>query len=151
MIVSPNRTSCLIESLVELWDASVRASHHFLTDENIRNLTLFVRDALFEIDTLLVAYEHNHPIGFIGIEVLKIEMLFVSPDYFGKGFGKCLVKQAVEQYGVIYVDVNEQNPKALGFYNSLGFKGFDRTKVDGQGNPFPIIKMKLEFLDTQVK
>ena len=43
---------------------------------------------------------------------------------------------------VKYVDVNEQNPQAVGFYNHMGFKVFKKSELDEQGNPFPILHMK---------
>lgn len=52
---------------------------------------------------------------------------------------------AIRDYGCIYVDVNEQNPKARNFYRHLGFREYERTEYDEQGRPFPIIKMKLHI------
>lgn len=138
------RTDDLVNVLVGLWDKSVRASHHFLAEVDIRHLTPFVGEAIRGVETLLVMYQGNRPLAFMGVENRKIEMLFVAPGCFGNGFGKQLVRIAIEQYGVCYVDVNEQNPQAEGFYRHLGFRTFERTETDGQGNPFPILKMKLE-------
>lgn len=138
------RTDVLVNALVELWEASVRASHHFLAEVDIRHLTPFVGEAIRGVETLLVMYQGNRPLAFMGVENRKIEILFVAPGCFGNGFGKQLVRIAIEQYGVCYVDVNEQNPQAEGFYRHLGFRTFERTETDGQGNPFPILKMKLE-------
>ena len=70
-------------------------------------------------------------------------MLFVSPVHFGEGIGKRLVSIAIQEHGATLVDVNEQNPKAAGFYEHLGFKTFRRDAVDDQGNPFPILRMSL--------
>lgn len=138
------RTDDLVNVLVGLWDKSVRASHHFLAEVDIRHLTPFVGEAIRGVETLLVLYQGSRPVAFMGVENRKIEMLFVAPDCFGNGFGKQLVRIAIEQYGVCYVDVNEQNPQAEGFYRHLGFRTFERTETDGQGNPFPILRMKLE-------
>lgn len=138
------RTDDLVNALVGLWDKSVRASHHFLAEVDIRHLTPFVGEAIRGVETLLVLYQGSRPVAFMGVENRKIEMLFVAPDCFGNGFGKQLVRIAIEQYGVCYVDVNEQNPQAEGFYRHLGFRTFERTETDGQGNPFPILRMKLE-------
>lgn len=138
------RTDDLIHTLVGLWDASVRASHHFLTEEDILQLNPFVDEAIRGITTLIVSYQGSRPVAFLGIEGEKIEMLFVSPNCFGKGIGKQLVRTAIEHYHIRYVDVNEQNPQAEGFYRHLGFHTFERTETDGQGNPFPILRMKLE-------
>ena len=137
------RTDDLIHTLVGLWDASVRASHHFLTEKDILQLTPFVDEAIRSITSLIVSYQGSLPVAFLGIEGEKIEMLFVSPNCFGKGMGKQLVRTAIEHYHIHYVDVNEQNPQAEGFYRHLGFHTFERTETDEQGNPFPILKMKL--------
>ena len=137
------RTEELILSLLNLWKESVKASHHFLTESDIHNLIPDVCLALKSVEELVVLYYKNAPAGFIGIEDKKVEMLFILPDYFGCGFGKRLMDIAIRDYGCIYVDVNEQNPKARNFYRHLGFQEFERTESDAQGRPFPIIKMKL--------
>lgn len=139
-----DRTDGLINSLTSLWEVSVRATHHFLAEEDIQKLIPFVKMALRTIKNLTVVFESRTPIAFMGIDGDKIEMLFVLPDYFGKGVGKELTTLAITDHGVQYVDVNEQNPGAAGFYRRIGFEVFKRTEWDEQGNPFPILKMKLE-------
>lgn len=139
---NPDRTDILVEVLMTLWEASVRATHRFLTEEDIYKLVPFVRKGLLGIETLIVTYDGEKPVAFMGIDAAKIGMLFVSPEYFGKGFGKELVTLAINN-GAKYVDVNEQNPQAAGFYRHLGFEVFERTESDEQGNPFPLLKMRL--------
>lgn len=141
--INPERNGGLTDALTALWEASVRATHHFLTEEDIRALVPFVREGLSGIGILAIAYDGDTPVAFMGIEGDKIEMLFVAPACFGKGIGRELVELATAQYGVRYVDVNEQNPQAAGFYRRLGFEVFERTATDGQGNPFPVLKMRL--------
>ena len=142
IIINPDRTNVLIDALITIWEASVRATHHFLSEDDIQKLTPFVKMGLSGVETLVVARDNENPTAFLGIEASKIEMLFVSPDYFGKGFGRELAKLGISQYCVRYVDVNEQNLQAIGFYEHIGFKVFQRTEFDEQGNPFPILKMK---------
>lgn len=79
--------------------------------------------------------------GFIGVSDTNIEMLFVSPDYFGQSIGKQLANFAIENLNASKVDVNEKNPQAIGFYEHIGFKKVGRSDLDGQGNPFPLIHM----------
>jgi len=79
--------------------------------------------------------------GFIGVAQSNIEMLFVRPEFFSRGIGRCLVNFALENLGVSKVDVNEQNPKAVKFYEKMGFEQVGRSELDGQGNPFPLIHM----------
>lgn len=143
IIVNPDRIHTLIEELTILWEASVRATHHFLTEDDIQKLIPFVKTGLSGVETLVVAYDNHRPVAFMGIDADKIEMLFVSPDCLGKGIGKGLAELGIAQYGVRYVDVNEQNPQATGFYRHIGFEVFERTESDEQGNPFPILKMRI--------
>ena len=143
VVYRENRDAALISSMVSLWEKSVKASHDFLSEVDIKNLVPVVKIAIKEIENFIILYHGDIPVGFIGIEQRKIEMLFVSPEYFGCGFGKELVDIAIKDYGCIFVDVNEQNPKARDFYYRMGFRQYERTDIDEQGNPFPIIKMKL--------
>lgn len=153
---APERSSKVIQSLQSLWKDSVRATHHFLSENDIAHLTPIVREAIKEIPILYVACKRNEtngmtPIAFMGIAAEKIEMLFVAPNHFGQGIGKRLVGLAIQNHQAVFVDVNEQNPKAQTFYKHLGFEVFRRIATDGQGNPFPILEMKQKeiFLSTE--
>lgn len=75
----------------------------------------------------------------MGTEENRLEMLFLSPSERGKGLGKQLI-----QYGIQEVTVNEQNPQAVGFYQHLGFETYKRTECDEEGNPYPLLYMKLK-------
>lgn len=143
-IKKEQRDTALIEALTCLWENSVRASHHFLTEVDIANLKPYVKEALQAIDTLLIASEGQEYAAFCGIQDGKIEMLFAAPEFFGKGIGRQLVSIAVKDYGATLVDVNEQNPKAAGFYRHMGFEEYRRDETDDQGNPFPILRMRLK-------
>ena len=72
-----------------------------------------------------------------------MEMLFLSPDFFGKGLGKQLINFVIKEMQVNKVDVNEQNNSAVAFYKKLGFETYERTENDNQGKNYPILKMKL--------
>ena len=141
--IDTNRTSELINAITKLWERSVRASHHFLKEEDIARLREFVPYALCGIQTLAVAYDSDHPVGFIGVECGKIEMLFVEPEYFGKGIGGKLLNMAIREYGARLIDVNEQNSSALAIYRHRGYREYDRSKTDDQGQPFPILRMEM--------
>ena len=143
-ITSPIRTKDTVDTLVRLWEASVRRSHHFLPEADIRRLTPFVKSGLAHIARLYVASVQNEPPGFIGHEKNKIARLYITRQFWGRGIGKELVLMAFRKFNIRYVDVNEQNPQAEGFYRHLGFRPFERTETDGQGNPFPILKMERE-------
>ena len=141
-IEKDSRTPELIAGLLGIWEASVRASHHFLTEDDIRSLCPHAEEAIRQIETLWVVEYDDVRIGFMGIQSDKIEMLFLHPDYFRKGIGRMLIQKAVSEADVQYVDVNEQNPAAVKFYEKMGFRTFRRDSTDDQGNPFPILRMK---------
>ena len=145
------RDGGLLNSLTALWESSVRATHHFLREADIKNLKPYVTEALAGIRHLYVAADAAAPTAFIGIQDEKIEMLFVSPQHLRKGIGKRLVDMAVRNHGAAFVDVNEQNPAARAFYEKLGFVESGRTETDGQGNPFPIIEMRRKDFHIQTK
>lgn len=70
-------------------------------------------------------------------------MLFIDPEFRGKGVGRVLTKFAVKDLKIEKVDVNEQNLRAVGFYEKLGFKLIGRSELDGQGKPYPILHLKI--------
>lgn len=131
------------DELVSLWEASVRSTHDFLMERDIDGLRPFVRMALESIPLLWgMADRTGRWVAFMGIDGGKLEMLFVHPAVQGLGFGRRLAGMAVHDQGVRFVDVNEQNPKAAGFYQRLGFSVCGRSETDGQGNPFPLLHLE---------
>lgn len=141
------RDTDLLERLVLVWKESVRVSHHFLTDCDIEQLEPYVQIALREVEHLLVVFQGQYPLGFMGIQEDKIEMLFLAPECMGQGWGSRLLDEAVGPYGVTQVDVNEQNGQALRFYQQKGFQVYQRDAYDEQGNPFPVLHMRREFAE----
>lgn len=138
-----DRNPLLIEQLLEVWESSVRATHMFLSENEIKNIKEYVPQALKEIPNLFVVENENGiPVGFMGIVGQHLEMLFISDKERGKGYGKELIKYGIEKYLVNDVAVNEQNPIAKGFYVHMGFKVYKRTELDEQGNPYPLLYMR---------
>ena len=134
-----------MEEILDTWESSVRATHDFLSEEDIISIKPYVKEGAKHVGKFLCVRDEENTIkAFMGIENFKIEMLFVSDECRGKGIGKSLVEYAVKTLNVNYVDVNEQNPQALGFYEHVGFEVFKKSEFDEQGNPFPILHMKLK-------
>lgn len=141
----PARTPSLIQSLVTVWEASVRATHTFLSDAEIRQIKTYVPQALTGVAHLLVAEtETGESVAFMGMENDRLEMLFLAPQTRGQGLGKQLLQSGIQTYGVREVTVNEQNPQAVGFYQHLGFETYKRTDFDEEGNPYPLLYMRLK-------
>lgn len=136
-------TSERFNELIILWEASVRATHDFLPEETIATLRPLILSTYLPALTVHVYQDERGSIlGFTGVSASKLEMLFISPDARGQGIGKTLLMHAVTALGVTQVDVNEQNPQAVGFYLHMGFKKIGRSERDGEGNPFPLLHMQ---------
>lgn len=139
-----NRNALLLGKLLNIWERSVRATHDFLSEPEIRRIAEYVPAALREAPVLIAAEnDKGEPVAFMGIAGNKLEMLFVLPETRGKGVGKRLLLHAVGRRGIREVDVNEQNPQARGFYEHIGFRVYGRSETDDQGNPYPILHMRL--------
>ncbi|WP_052496313.1 GNAT family N-acetyltransferase [Pedobacter lusitanus] len=128
----------------ELWEASVRATHHFLNEQDIAFFKSLLLNEYFKLVSLFCIRDQDGLItGFMGIESDKLEMLFVHPRVMGKGIGKELLNHALQTFKINKVDVNEDNPQAVGFYEKMGFKTVSRSALDGMGKPFPILHMEI--------
>jgi putative acetyltransferase len=131
--------------IVEVWAASVRQTHHFLSEADIEFFAPFVRDELPQIAELAcVRDDQGQVIGFIGVEHNKVEMLFIHPLWRGQGIGRRLLEYAIKTLNAVEVDVNEQNEQAVGFYQRMGFTVSGRSELDGTGKPFPLLHMRLQ-------
>lgn len=138
------RTPRLIEALTAVWEHSVRATHHFLSESEILRIRAYVPQAVGGVAQLVAAENQaGEPVGFMGVENGRLEMLFLAPEARGCGRGGRLLRCGIEQYGVREVTVNEQNPQAVDFYAHFGFRTYRRTERDEEGGPYPLLYMRL--------
>jgi putative acetyltransferase len=134
-----------VDTLVALWERSVRATHDFLREADIDALRPLVREALSgdALELWVLTDEADVPIGFMGLVGHDIAALFLEPTHRGRGGGRRLVAHAQGlRGGQLTVDVNEQNPAARGFYEALGFVVVGRSPLDDDGRPFPLLHMR---------
>lgn len=130
--------------LLDIWLRAVRATHHFLQASDIDALLPQLRDVYLPAVELWVAVNtDDRPLGFIGFNENHVEMLFVAPELHGQGIGRALLNFGRQSRSVMSVDVNEQNPQAVGFYRHYGFIQTGRSPLDGEGRPFPLLHMSL--------
>ena len=140
-----DRTTEVIKESLEVWEDSVKATHLFLSSDDIKDIKEYVPEALKCVSHLVIIENESHqPIAFMGIDNTKLEMLFIKNSERGKGLGKKLLNYGIEKYNINELTVNEQNLNAKGFYEYMGFQTYKRTEVDEQGKPYPILYMRLE-------
>ncbi|MBJ6132451.1 acetyltransferase [Ochrobactrum sp. Q0168] len=132
-------------ALTEIWRASVRATHDFLSSDDFREIEKLVGEQYLPNVEVDVIEDDGKPVGFMGMTGNNIDSLFIAPDQRGKGIGKRLIAHAQSLNGnTLTVDVNEQNTQGVGFYRHLGFVETGRSETDDQGRPYPLLHLKLE-------
>lgn len=138
-----HREPAVMERLLAVWEDSVRATHLFLSDAEVKAIKEYVPQALGGVPHLIVAERQaGHPVAFMGVDGERLEMLFLTSAERGAGLGRELLEYGIRTYGVREVTVNEQNPQAVGFYQHMGFAAYKRTDHDEEGNPYPLLYMK---------
>jgi len=130
--------------MVSVWERSARATHHFVTATDLDYYKTRVEQIDFTAFLVYCLTNGDSVLGFIGVTDSQIETLFLDPAIIGLGFGKLLMEFALNELKADKVDVNEQNTHAVAFYAKFGFEPYDRTDLDPEGKPYPILKMKLK-------
>ena len=70
------RDEAAIQRVSFIWEKSVRATHLFLTEDDMLDISKDVDDALASVPTLLTAEnENSEPVAFMGIDGDRLEML----------------------------------------------------------------------------
>ena len=132
------------EGMTRVWLAAVRATHHFLSEEDIDFYHKRLPDLYMpHVDLYAIRNARGECRAFIGLSQEMVEMLFVHPDDMGKGYGSMLLRFACRGRGIRRVDVNEQNERALGFYLHHGFSITGRDATDSEGKPYPILHLSM--------
>ena len=133
------------EVLLDVWLRSVRATHSFVSEEELQSMIPQVRDYLAssEPELWVLRDDAGTIVGFMGMSSNKMESLFLDPEFHRRGGGRRLVRHAQALHGELTVDVNEQNSAARGFYEACGFIVEGRSELDDQGRPYPLLHMRL--------
>ena len=128
--------------VMDIWRAAVDATHDFLDPSDRDAIEAELLEFFPQVSLLLAVDSSDAPLGFMFLHDGHLEALFIDPDHHGKGIGKALIRNVLAAHPNLTVDVNEQNPKALGFYEHLGFERIGRSALDGQGRPYPLINLR---------
>ncbi len=129
--------------IMEIWESAVTATHDFLAGEDFNYFKQAIPNEYLPNLTVYLITENGQSQGFASVADGNLEMLFIHNDSRGKGLGKKLFRFMKETTALTTVDVNEQNPQAIDFYEKMGFTRSGRSEKDGSGKPYPIIHMSL--------
>ena len=131
--------------VVEVWERSVRATHHFLTENDITEIRPLVQGELENLANVFCIRDQDGSVaGFVGFDQGKLEALFVDPSWHRAGIGRRLCDYALKVGDATLVDVNEDNQQAIDFYLHIGFTVEGRSAVDSGGRPFPLLHLRYD-------
>lgn len=128
--------------LLDIWCKAVDATHDFLTPADRTAIEQEVAAFLPQSPAWLATDTDDHAIGFMLIDGTHMEALFIDPAWHGQGIGRRLVDHALSLHPTLTTDVNEQNDRAIAFYEALRFARTGRSEQDGQGRPYPLIHLR---------
>ena len=67
--------------IVDVWEVSVRATHHFLKEEDIQYFKpLILNTYLDAVELRCIKNNSKKIIGFLGVADQNLEMLFIHPE-----------------------------------------------------------------------
>ncbi|WP_154836066.1 GNAT family N-acetyltransferase [Staphylococcus pasteuri] len=130
------------DKALKIWERSVIETHDFLKDEDRIALKHEIPTYFKYVEGYLW-WNDIKVIGFSGTNDQNLEMLFIDPQYFNKGYGTQIVQTLIKDKKIQYVDVNKDNENAIQFYKKNGFIKYDESEQDGQGRDYPILHLKL--------
>ena len=129
-------------ALYEAWRTAVADTHDFLSKADHAAIARLVREQYLPSADLDVAVDgQDRPLAFMGMTGREIDALFVHASARGKGVGRALVELAMSRYPALTTEVNEQNLQGIGFWTHVGFRPTGRSELDGQGRPYPLVRM----------
>ncbi|MDK8181731.1 GNAT family N-acetyltransferase [Paenibacillus sp. UMB4589-SE434] len=129
------------DMIINVWERSVMATHHFLSFKDKEEIKKELPMYFPHLDVRLW-YIEDSVIGFTAINENHLEALFLDPNRIGKGYGKQIMQRCINSFGITSVDVNKQNENATRFYLKSGFGITGEDLTDGAGRPYPILHLK---------
>ena len=137
-------TPNLSDELLDVWERSARATHHFLAESDSVRIRAYIPKAIQTVEHLAAAEDSDgKTLALIGTQEGRLEMLFVDSSCRGRGIGSTPLDYALSHWDVGKLTVNEQNPQAIAFCEHRGFVSYMRTDTNEEGEPFPLICMRL--------
>ena len=117
------RTQQLIRQLLNVWESSVRATHDFLSEEEIIKIREYVPMAIENVEYLIIAEkEFGEPVAFMGIDSNRLEMLFLSPEVRGimplaRQMSQCAVSVSMDFKRINCSSVRECSSSSVQVYS----------------------------------
>ena len=119
---------------IEEWREELTITEKYIDENQIYKLV---------VDNILVGFYAYQAEGKINI---KLNYLFIEPEYIGKGYGKILMTDFLKriensEFKKVIVDAD---PNVEEFYNKLGFQVIGKLKSTIKDRFLPIMELKIK-------
>ena len=111
---------------------------------------LTVSAEYIEKNTVLKIVQNDRILGyysyyFIDENTLKLDNMFILPEFIGKGIGNCLMNDFLEKAraSTIQKIVLDAEPKAEGFYQKFGFETIGQLASSIKDRFLPVMELRL--------
>lgn len=106
---------------------------------------LTITEEILNTQSVLLLEEAGATIGFCviseGATQYEVEHLWILPEHIGKGFGKQLLNQALDQFITTQKPIQVvADPNAEAFYQRQGFETFKQLESSPAGRFLPVMK-----------
>ena len=126
-----------INQVADIWlDTNIKA-HYFIPAQYWKSNLELVKELLLQ--ATVYVYEDNQKMqGFIGLNGEYIEGIFVSAEMQSHGIGRLLLDYIKNRKTKLFLNVYQQNTRAISFYKREGFeiKSYSLDKATGEKDYF---------------
>ncbi len=127
--------------IVDIWEASVRATHTFLSEPDIQELRPLILNEYLMAVTLFCVREDGKILGFLGLSPTRSKcsssgLTPAARESANNLFASPSTKKASAK------SMSTNKTQAVGFYEHLGFATGGRSPLDPQGKLFPVLSME---------
>lgn len=118
---------------MKAWADLLTISNKYIQDNQVYKLI---------IDNIVVGY---YSFVYLKKNELKLDNLFIHPNYIGCGYGKALFKDFLDKIKDQQVDrvILESDPNAESFYIKLGFVQIGKIETTIKNRYLPLMEMKI--------
>ncbi len=137
-----------LPALTQLWYDGWQTAHVDHVPASLTAIRTFESFALrlqAHFDNIRVIGEVGTPLGLCIIKGAEIYQLFVSPKAQGTGAASLLITDGLARihadgHTTAHLDVIPENPRAIAFYEKLGWrqKGVETVMLDTLTDPYPM-------------
>ncbi len=124
------------ETMIDIWYAASIEAHAFMSPTFWEREKKAIRETYIPLSTSYVYESDGRFVAFISLlDPDEIGALFVHPQWQGRGIGAALIRHAADLRGTLHVEAFKENPRAVSFYEGMGFVRVEEKVEPTTGHP----------------